>query len=107
MRFRNYIIHLADKSSFYVSGNDGIEAMKAFAKGHAVLVRGRCIAHHMISIIKPCNATEDEEAEEVIRHDEEDMKFITGELKIEKSGDKYLLISSSSPQNVQVQKLLQ
>lgn len=85
MRFRNYIVQMADRTAFYVTEKDGISAMKAFAQGQAVIVRGRCVAHHMISVIRPCNAIEAQEADETIRNEDRAKLFRDGVLKLEES----------------------
>lgn len=105
MRYRNYIIQLKDKSAFYVSEEDGKKSIGHYANGKAIFVRGRMIAHALVGVIRPCNVEEDNEAEEVKQTEKRILEIESGELKITKSGDKFLLISSKTDDE-SMQKML-
>lgn len=104
MRFRNYLIQLKDRSAFYVTEEDGKMAMAAYAKGNALFVRGRMIAHALVAVIRPCNVEEDQESIEFIEREERDRKLSDGTLQLTESktenGVQYLLNDSSTPKKL-------
>ena len=59
---RNYIIALADRTSFYVPNKDGKAALDMWSQGKPIVVRGCGYAHHMVSVIRPCNFEEEQAA---------------------------------------------
>lgn len=86
---RNFLCQLADRSSFYLSREDGMKVMAAHSKGDSVFVRGRYISNHFISQIRPCTFEENEEAEIQIENEKIGIAFKEGRLKIEerRNGD--------------------
>jgi len=81
----NYFCQFADRSGVYLSPEEGKKAMQAYSQGGAIFVRGRLVANHMISMIRPCRFEENEDAEDYFSAQTRKTLFQQGKLKIEES----------------------
>ena len=58
-----YLVTLADRTSFYLSESEGIEAMKKWSNGENIFCRRGAFAYHLISSIRPLKkGTEEHQA---------------------------------------------